>query len=446
MSIENGNRIEGSRLPRILIVVMPKVRADDSGNLLIRMQFGGWPKEQLAQIYSNETQGQGGYCGHYYALEARDRVFGKLFMRTRNWVSKKVAMEKLDVLSCTRHTRLVPRWVGAVQKGFGDILIHSGVWEVLFRVRVSHEMEEFVRGFRPDLIYCSGYSLAFATLPLLIADKFNVPICFQTLEDWPSYSYVWSPIGALVRRQARRLICRAVVRLAFGEKMKCEYEKRYGVPFHVTYHLDDPCRFQRVQGAREGKPKLIVFTGSLVLNRHESVEDLLEAMRLLEKEGLQVELEVYCTGVPKEMSKSVRSASIVKFLPLPTHDLLPQVLRNADILFLPEAFSMDARRLGLAISTKCHLYMMAERPILAYGPGYGGTIEYAHQEGWAKVVQQRSITMLTASLRELLSDRTLGERLICRASECFFRNHDLGKARERFQQLVTPGATSSLDC
>jgi glycosyltransferase involved in cell wall biosynthesis len=422
--------------PRVLIVVMPKVKADDPDNLFIRMQLGNWPKSRLAQIYSSESPGRGEFCSRYYQLQARDRILGRLFMRLRTGVSKMVAMDEVTRSPATCPPRPFRRWANTVQKRLGDWLIRSGVWEAVFLVRLSRPMAEFVQDFRPHLIYCSGYSLAFATLPLLIADRFNVPICFRTGEDWPSYSYAHSPVGTLLRHQARRLIGRASLRLATGDKMKREYEKRYGVSFHLAYFLDDASRFDFPEPQRNGQTKRIVFTGSLVLNRHECIEDLLQAIRVLQREGLEVEIQVYCTGVPKEVSDQVRSTPALKFLPLPAHDDLPRVLRSADVLFLPEAFSVDANRLGLAISTKCHLYMMAERPILVYGPSYGGTMDYACQQGWALVVQQRDIAMLADGLRRLLSDRALGVKLTRQAVECFNRNHSLKDARERFEQLV----------
>lgn len=422
--------------PRVLIVVMPKVKADDTSNLLIRMQFGSWPKDRLAQIHSSDPMGCGEFCDRYYPLQAEDRTFGRLFMRLRAGVSNVVGMDEVGLSPAKCSPGLCGRWVNQAQRRLSDWLIRSGVWEVLFQVRLSQSMAKFVRDFRPDLIYCSGYSLAFTTLPLLIADRFNVPICFQTLEDWPSYSYRHSPVGKLLRRQATRLIRHAALRLAFGEKMRKAYEKRYGVPFHTTYHLDDANRFNLADPQRTGQMKKIVFTGSLVLNRHECIEDLLKASRLLEQEGTRVEIEVYCTGVPKDVSDELRLSSSLKFLPLPSHDDLPRVLRSADVLFLPEAFSVDANRLGLAISTKCHLYMMAGRPILVYGPSYGGTMEYAHKQGWALVVRQRDITMLADSLRHLFTDRAFGAELVRQATECFIRNHNLKDARDRFEGLV----------
>jgi len=436
----------GDRYPRVLLVHMPKVRAEDSANLLIRMQFGNWPKDRLAQIFSNESPGRGEFCDRYYQLGAPDRIFGRLFMRCRARVAEAVAMEPVTPPSTSHTQELGQRWAKAVERRAGELLIRSGLWEAAFRIRLSRRMEEFVHGVRPDLIYCSGYSLAFARLPLLIADKCDVPICFQTLEDWPSYSYVYSPVGVLLRREARRLICRSVLRLAFGEKMKREYEKRYGVPFHATYHLDDVERFRLAAPEQSGETKRVIFTGSLVLNRHECVEDMVKAIRLLNQEGLRVELEVYCTGVPKEMSEEIRAAQAVRFLPLPSHDGLPRVLRSADVLFLPEAFSVGAGRLGLAISSKCHLYMMAERPILAYGPRYSGTMEYALEQGWALVVQRRDIGVLADSLRRLLQDKSLGVKLTSQASGCFNLNHNVTGARERFEELVAASVGCSPRC
>ena len=39
------------KYPRVLLLHMTKVRLDDPVNLLVRTLFGGWPKENIAQIY-----------------------------------------------------------------------------------------------------------------------------------------------------------------------------------------------------------------------------------------------------------------------------------------------------------------------------------------------------------------------------------------------------------
>jgi len=423
------------------MVLLTKVKADDPANLLIRTQFGNWPKERLAQIHSGETSGHGEFCGQYYRLQPGDRLFGRLFKRLRDPVfNATMAMARVSASQAERGKGWVSRWAGVAAKRSGDLLIGSGLWEIAFRVRLSPDMVAFIRRFDPDIVYCSGYTLGFATLPLLISRRFGTPICFQTLEDWPAYTYRNSPVGPLLRRQATRLIQRATLRLAFGEKMKSVYERRYGSAFRVTYHLDDSKRFLVAEPGGIGQAKRVVFTGNLVLQRHESIEDLLRAVRLLQQEGLRIEIEVYCPGLPKELSDECRSAPEIKFLPIPSHEELPRVLQAADVLFLPEAFSVGATRLGLALSTKCHLFMMAGRAILVYGPDYAGTIEYAREQGWALVVQQRDVGILANALRRLLTDGKLRAEVIARASDCFRRNHDLKSGRERFEQLVAASA------
>lgn len=426
--------------PRVLLVFMPKVMADDPANLIIRMQFAGWPTEKLAQIHSSDTPGRGEFCGRYHRLGAADRFLGGLFLRLRSQVSGMVSMQAVAPSAPATSAASGPlrRWSQGLGRRLGQFLIDSGLWELVFPLRLSAEMERFVRDFRPEVIYCSGYSLGFATLPLRISRRFGVPICFQTLEDWPGYTYARSPVGLLVRRAANRLVRAASLRLAFGQKMKAVFERRYGVPFHVTYHLDDLRRFDAALAlpTPPSPVRRVVFTGSLVLQRHECIADLLQAVRLLARDGIRVEVAVHCTGIPREMPEEVRSAPEVRFLPLPGHDDLPAVLRGADVLFLPESFSVDEARLGLAISTKCHLYMMAGRPILVYGPEYGGTMAYAREGGWGLLVEERDPLRLAAGLRTLLAGGPAVEALHERARACFMKNHDQSAARERFERWM----------
>ena len=83
--------------PRLLMVLMTKVKAEDLRNLLIRAQFGDWPKDRLAQIHgAGDPAGHGEFCGHYYRLQTCDRFLGSLFRRLRNRVSKMVAEDPVS--------------------------------------------------------------------------------------------------------------------------------------------------------------------------------------------------------------------------------------------------------------------------------------------------------------------------------------------------------------
>ena len=225
--------------------------------------------------------------------------------------------------------------------------------------------------------------------------------------------------------------------MAFGTKMQQVFEKRYRVPFHVTHHADDPARFPSIGASPQGRPRIIAFTGSLGLRRYEAIDDLVVAIKSLKLEGMAVAVRVYSSGMPKELPDTLRSAPEVTFLPLPSHEALPSVLAEADVLFLPESFSVEPGMIELSISTKCHLYMMSGRPILVYGPPFSGTIDYALNEGWAAVVCERNPIQLRATLARLLTDSPRVEELSRRASAVVARNHDMASSRTAFLETLT---------
>lgn len=447
-----GSRIlQGDRVilkyPRVLIVLMTKVKADDPGNMLIRTQFGDWPKDNLAQIHAAaDTPGHGEFCGRYYRLDATDRALGGLFLRLRGGVFDMVAMDTVQGQTHARPSGAPGRWIKALKKRLGDWLINSGLWELIFRVRLSGSMAKFVEEFKPDLIYCQGYSLGFATLPLLIGKRFSIPICFQTTDDWPSYTYRGFPMGWLLRRRARQLVTAAKVRMAFGEKMRAKYEGRYGVRFEATYHLDDPHRFPRDTGIAAENIR-IVYTGSIGLRRYEGIQDLLAVVRTLDDCIRPLKILIYCTGLPKDTPHELYDAPEVEFLPLPSHDELPRILASASVLFLPESFTVAAEQIEYAISSKAHLYMMSCRPILVYGPVSCGTVEYSLREGWGLAVEERSAAKLKDALVEILAGGGRIQQLQRNAEACIQRNHDLTAGRDWFRELLAAAACAgSVPC
>ena len=437
--------LRGHAYPRVLLVLMTKVKAADSSNLLIRTEFGVWPKEALAQVHATaDPPGQGEMCGYYYQLGACDRSLGTFFQRLRAHLFPMISTDEVIGIKGAESKRSIGHLWRAIKKHIGDWVVNTGFWEVVFRICLSKPMADFIDGFKPDLVYCQGYSLGFARLPLLISQKVKIPICFQTTDDWPSRLYRWSPVGWLLRRRARELILSAKVRLAFGEKMRQEFQRRYSVPFEVSYHLDDSNRF-KVGGSPVENVYKIVYTGSLGHRRYEAIGDLLKAVRRISGLASRIEIIVHCSGIPKDMPLKIRQAPEVSFLPLPEHSQLPEILAGAKVLFLPESFNEPRRAIEYSISSKAHFYMMSGRPILVYGPVYSGTIGYALREGWGLVIAKRSTETIIEILREILAGSERVTETVRNADRCIRQYHDLEKGRERFLQLLI-GAMSEDNC
>jgi hypothetical protein len=444
VEVNDNDRTDNHQYPRVLFVLMTKVKSNDPGNLLIRMQFGDWPKGRLAQIHAtSNTAGYGEFCGTYYSLQVCDRKFGSLFRWLRSGISEMVALNTIDEQGQSRPTGVLWRLCKIIKKRLGDGLIGSGLWEIIFSIHLSRQMETFVQGFKADLIYCQGYSLGFATLPMQLARKFNLPICFQTTDDWPYSTYRHSPVGWLLRRRAHELITSSSVRLAFGDKMQQEYQRRYGVAFEATYHLDNLHRFPVREGEIDDPVVTILYVGGLDHRRYEAIHDLAAVVTGLSGRLGRIRIRVLCEGLPKEMPRDLSLAAGVEFGSLPLHDELPGVLTSATVLFLPESFTEDPSAIEYSLSTKAHLYMMSQRPILVYGPIYSGTVDYAQREGWGVVVMVRDLSMLSRGLESVLNDATRANTCRVKALDCLKRNHDLHTGRTRILERLSAAVAIS---
>ena len=423
--------------PRVLIIHLTKAKADDACNLLIRTQFGEWPKERLVQIHSTaEPYGEGEFCSRYYKISKRDRRYGGIFDKLRGRVNKNLLNQNNAKDFDVKKINILNDLFIKLKNNIANILINSGIWEAVFSVKLSDEMCEFVEEFNPEIIFCHGSTISFATISLLISRKYNIPICIQNVDDWAYGRYVKSPVRWLLRKRAKELIDGSAVRLVFGEKMKREFEDRYGVKFNVTYHLDDIKRFED-NYIEENKQIKIIYTGSLELKRHEALYDLLLASRKLDEYKGRIRIEIYTSNMPVDIKKELIEASEVKFYPLPKHNELPSVLSKGKILFLPESFNQDRKLIEYSISTKAHLYMMSKKCIVVYGPKYSGTVSYAENDGWALVVKKRNIEMLKEILSEAIAGGERVEKIINNSLKVVSKNHEIGCGKERFYKIIT---------
>lgn len=410
---------------------------EDAGNLLIRMQFKDWPKESLAQIHaSNESMGKGHYFGSYYKIQHDDRFIGKIFFKIRGHIYDMVSMNSIGCSEVLKKNNIL---YSKIKYYLGNQIIGNGLWEIIFKMRISKKMDFFIKNFNPDIIYCQGYSYGFAVLPVMISKKYNIPIVFQTTDDWMSYTYKKNPMKFLLQGAAKKLVTRASINIAFGEKMKLFLEKKYNKMFYVSYHLDDLSRFDDYQKSQKDLQQLeksIVYIGNLAMQRDEAFIDLLSAV--IENEELskyKIKIKVYCSGLPKNISNRLLNNKIIDFLPMPKHEEVPYILKRACVLFLPESFRVSREEIEYAISTKAHLYMMSKKPILVYGPSYSGTVDYAKKYEWGYVVENRSITHLGKALMVLISDYDIIKQLREKSEKCIAENHDMKKGIKKMYDL-----------
>lgn len=429
--------------PKVLIVTKSKVTELDNFGVSIGRWFSSWPQDSLAQLYTGGSLNVPSSLGGIeYKLSVKERRFGRLFYGVKGTTlgASTVITGKATEELKKRNKRI--DWAVA---RVGSALAASGFWELVFRFRMSAELFKWIRDFKPDVVYAQTPDLTLMNLVLAVRDEFRVPVCLHVTDDFPATLYSAWPerffMRPIVVRTFRRLLNRSVVYMAIGEAMAKEYRKRYGLKFVPIQNCDSWERFeyavpttpQNGEGATN-----IVYSGSLYLNRWRALIDVAEAVTRVKRGAGCCFVHIYCPRLEPTAARAFAA-----FPNVCVHDTLPDkevpsLLKGADLLVLAESFDPNiAEHIRLSISAKAHLYMMAQRPVLVYGPAGAGVVQYARQWGWAEVVDKQDGERLTSAIIRLLTDRELVKRQCERARQCALQNHDITKVRKTFTELVT---------
>jgi glycosyltransferase involved in cell wall biosynthesis len=419
--------------PKVLIVAMGRINAADMANngLLLRNLFGAWPREKMAQIYSGGDNGDAGFFGNYYQLGPDDRRLGKYFFKLKAGEARSTS----STVEEKQNLAITPCLISRLKTIGRQVVMDTGLYELIFRPQLSKQMIDWVREFKPDFIFAQGYNLAFTWLPLMLKRETGARMALLATDDWPTYIYSgqlgesklfsWLLRPAVVEA-TRQLMADTDVPFAFGHAMAEEYRVRYGKSFIVLSHADDRKRFDDTAPLRihEAPVRTIVAVGNFNAYRWPLMLDVNGSCRLLADQGLQVRLAVISCGIDPEGERALANCSHIDLLPDPGNDLLPAYLKGADLLLLAEGFDkgfVDAIR--LSVSSKSHLFMFSRRPIIVYAHPETGVAKYAAAHGWGLAVTERNVTGLAAAIRTILTDAETADRLVLAADETAMTYH-----------------------
>lgn len=428
-------------LPRVLIIAKSCVSGSSGHAASLRNWFQGWPPEHIAELYSGGPEPEEPLSGRRYRLGPTDRRFGRLFGRLKGSALSVAAFSSQENPPPSPQDSLRQR----LRYGLSRLLVHSGVWELIFPVRLSAPLRRFVQDFQPDVALCFGFDLSFMWLPMLLRRHLGLPYVVMIYDDWPSTLYAGHPFSffmrPLVHRTFRQFVQTAAVRLVIAETMQRAYQEKYQVDFTVLRQCADSAVYRQAKPRRVGPENAysLVYSGTLGHRRWEAILDMAEVLQRCAEEGLPAHLMVFAP--PWDHLPELQKLPHVSLAPLPSPEETPGIFKGADVLFLPESFDpQEAHTIRYSISTKAHLYMMSEQPILLYGPPEAGVVDYGLREGWAYVVPQRDKQALYEAVRALLTDEALRHKLVARGREVAARYHEAAIVREAFRQALWQAA------
>lgn len=240
-----------------------------------------------------------------------------------------------------------------------------------------------------------------------------------------------------------RSLTRAVVRNAahvysVSPGMQENIRSQFGVESELHWPAAE---YPHFESSRQGNDELsIVFAGSIT----GAVEDSLRALAELITSGKLANCEIHkaklhlYTIVKEEQQRAWGwdHPSIVVH-PWVAQGELPQILRKADILFLPFSFAATERHtVETAFPSKTADYLVSGTPIIVFGPSYSSLVAYARREGFAEIVTERDPDLLADAIRRIVLDAGYREALSSRALQVFSKHHDIGQQRKDLLRVL----------
>jgi len=226
-----------------------------------------------------------------------------------------------------------------------------------------------------------------------------------------------------------------------NEFLRDEYRRRYQVEPTVIYN---PCEFSEVDDAsdipwpaNEGEVR-IVYTGAIYHAHYDAFRNLIAALRLLGRPGLK--LHLYTAQPQVELAREGIVGPVVTHNHLaPSHVF--EVQRQADILFLPLAFSsMIPEVIKTSAPGKMGEYLASGRPVLVHAPGDSFVSWYFREHKCGVVVEQSEPAMLVQAIQRIAEDADLRRRLGQNARVRAATDFSLEMARIKFFKLFQPKA------
>jgi colanic acid biosynthesis glycosyl transferase WcaI len=260
---------------------------------------------------------------------------------------------------------------------------------------------------RADAVIVETPPLFLAASGVAIAAAKRAPLLLNVADLWPDaaiqfgalrHPAVIAPARALERFAYRHA---AVIAVPTPGLERTLLERGHPAErLLVVPHGVDPARFPLDPGARP-VPGRIVYAGTIGMGHN--VESLVEAARLLERDGRDFELLLVGDGAERpEVEARARELGLrsVVFAGRRPRDELPGLLASADVTV---ATQRDAPLLADALSTKVLEYMAAARPVVVAATGW--TADVVNRAGAGIVCPPERPEALAAAIVELSADR-----------------------------------------
>ena len=435
-------------LPKVLIIGQP-FNNDTGGGITLTSLFNGWDRDKLAVACSGYLLHDNidtGVCNTYFQLGHKEHkwLFPFNYLQ-RKYTSGLLKFDEKRIQNMTIEKSGLR--IKLIMKVFYPFLEFIGLYHYMFRTKMSEDFCRWLDEFKPDVIYDQTATRDGILFCLDVHSYLKIPLIFHMMDDWPStisYRGIFKKFWRKrIDQEFRKLLDRTSILMSISHEMAREYKIRYRkdfITFHNAIDLDFWNQWQR-RSYELGESPTILYAGRIGLGIESSLELFVRAIEQVNEETdrsvkfvLQTQEKPQCT----DNYKSVMHNSFVSYSDL------PKVFSEADFLLLPYDFTPESvKYIKYSMPTKAPEYMVSGTPIIILAPEETAIVKYAEREEWAKVITENRISAIAESVKQLITDKELRQRIAQNAIEIAKKNHNRNDVKKMFREIHVSVAKAS---
>ena len=395
--------------------------------------FGGNSNYEMANIYCQFGLPNTKVCKHFFQITEKgiiQTIFGKQpFSGKQIFHSKKEDLS--GIILSSKETKYINKLKGLRWQLFfwiRDLIWSTGKWK-------SKPMDDFITDFQPDLIILPIYYSTYLNTIGLHAHKLSkvkmvgyISDDCYTLKHFSLSPLFW--IDRFIKRQyVKKAIDQCEILYTITETQKKEYNLIFGNKCKVLSKGGDFDNYLHKKTTWNNPIKL-VYTGNLGMGRWKSLVKIVEALKVINNNGIKAQFYIYSqTPLSESSMRKLQIENTVYFMGGIPASKVKDVQRDADILVHVESFELSERNSArLSFSTKIVDYLEAGRCIVAVGWKKTGAIEYLTENDAAIVITD--LNQIYSQLSNLINDKQ-------RIFDYGVKGFELGKKNHQFEKIRT---------
>lgn len=423
--------------PRVLVSTVG-AWSDSVGSNTMSELFKEYHKDKLACLYIRADMSDSASCRHYFHIY-EGRVM-KSIVKRRMTTGEEYTLGECNKLTTADLDEEKARYDSFRRKSnWFYLFAREFVW-VLGRWKTK-ELDAFLEDFNPEVLVCPIESyIHFNRINEYIIRKKHLRVIGFLWDD--NFTYKQNPhsIGYKIHRWwlrhgVKRMVKQCETVVVLSPKMKEEADACFGIDSVLLtkpiYNQPDFTPY------KPSSPLHLLYTGNLYVDRDETIAEVVDAIKEINKETQKVILDIY-TSTPIKPSLEnrikVESCCIVHE-PIRQTEVL-KLQKEADVLLFVETLKDDGSGSArLSFSTKITDYFCAGKCIWAIGTNQLSAIDYLKRQD-AAICSLTKESILPTLHKLVCSPELIGE-IALKGWQCGQEKHNANIIIPKLTKIIT---------